>query len=98
MSGDCGGTVIITGALPVRGGNASPLFGGPLFTGWRGSENAGMKLQRRGQVLGKIIPGVAAGIQMKFMGDVPSGEGVVQGLRAHIETVAVFGSAVEVNL
>ena len=88
---------MITGALPVPG-QPSPLFGGPLFTGGRGSENAGMKLQRRGQVLGKIVPGVAAGIQMELVGDVPSDEGVVQGLRAHIETVAVFGSAVEVNL
>jgi len=48
-------------------------------------------------MLGEIVPVVAAGVEMEFVGDFLRFEQVVEILRASVETELVFGAAVEVN-
>src|SRR5579864_4245030 len=61
------------------------------------AKGRGLKAQRIGKMRGKIGPIVAAGIEMKLMGNAPGVENIVKGLSAGIEPVIILGAAVEVD-
>ena len=49
-------------------------------------------------MLGEIGFVVAAGIQMKFVGDAARSEQLVKCLRAGVESVVIFGAAIEIDV
>jgi hypothetical protein len=57
----------------------------------------GVKLERSGKMFGEVGSVVAAGIEMKFVGDVARGEDFIEGGGAGVETVVVVVAAVEID-
>ena len=56
-----------------------------------------LKFERRRKMLREIRPVVAAGIQMKLVGDFARVEQIMKRLRAHVEAVLVLGAAIKIN-
>jgi hypothetical protein len=60
-------------------------------------EEAGVELERGGEMLGEVGGVVAAGIEMEFVGDAARGEDFVESGGAGVEAVVVVVAAVEVD-
>jgi len=61
-------------------------------------EEAGVELERGGEVFGEVGGVVAAGVDVEFVGDMAGGEDFVERRGAGFEAVVVLVAAVEVNL
>src|ERR1700722_6762607 len=61
------------------------------------AESARVEFERRGEVFGEVAPVMAAGIEMKLVGNGARNEQVVKGLSADVESEVIFGAAVEVE-
>lgn len=68
-----------------------------LHTATADSKCMGDELQQSREVAGEVGPVVAAGVEVKFVGNVARGEQFIEGRGTDIEAVIVFRAAIEIN-
>lgn len=56
-----------------------------------------MEFEGRGEAGGKVLPVMAAGIEMKFMGNFARGENFIENGCAALETVVVLRATVKID-
>src|SRR5208282_6829291 len=74
------------------------IFGADLLRRRRKSKRMRLKLERRRQVLGEILPVMPARVKMKFVNDPARSQQLVKLRVALIEPKLIVGAAIEINL
>src|SRR5262249_2057222 len=69
------------------------MRGGPALL----RDGTRLKFERSREVLGKILPVVTSGVNMRFVREVPRTQDVVQGPGASLEAKIVLVATVEIN-
>lgn len=62
-----------------------------------GFERAEMELKKRGQMFGHVDPVVSARVEVKFVGDVPRVEDLVERCGAVLKAEVVFRAAIKID-